>query len=65
MHKLIKIILKILVSLHEYAKFGKSGIQKQTFVSTETETANRTVILPVRNQFGTGLAYCGFMNTLI
>ena len=64
MHKLIKIILKVLVSLHEYAKFGKSGIRKQTFVSTETKTANRTVILPVRNRFGTGSAYYGFLDTL-
>ena len=36
------IYLKILVSLHEFAKFSKSWTWKQTFVSTETETANQT-----------------------
>ena len=56
------IYLKILVSLHECAKFGKSWRWKQTFVSTET--ANWTIILPVRTRFGTGSTYCGFLNTL-
>ena len=53
------ISLKCLVYFHEYAEFDKIWSSKLTFISTETETANRTE--PQYSQSETGLNRFGIL----